>query len=116
MDYSLPGSSVHGISQASILEWVAISFSREIFPTQGLNTGLLHCRRILYCLSNQGSPYQPGIQAVSNTDPTWDHQEEDGQQHLTLGDVICRVPGMPQGMPSRVHEREPGVSGWAGHS
>ena len=28
MDCSLPGSSVHGILQARILEWVAISFSR----------------------------------------------------------------------------------------
>ena len=28
MDYSLPGSSVHGILQARILEWVAIHFSR----------------------------------------------------------------------------------------
>ena len=28
MDCSLPGSSVHGISQARILEWVAISHSR----------------------------------------------------------------------------------------
>ena len=28
MDYSLPGSSIHGILQARILEWVAISFSR----------------------------------------------------------------------------------------
>ena len=28
IDCSLPGSSVHGISQARILEWVAISFSR----------------------------------------------------------------------------------------
>ena len=28
MDYSLPGSSLPGISQAKILEWVAISFSR----------------------------------------------------------------------------------------
>ena len=28
IDYSLPGSSVHGISQARILEWVATSFSR----------------------------------------------------------------------------------------
>ena len=28
LDCSLPGSSVHGISQARILEWVAISFSR----------------------------------------------------------------------------------------
>jgi len=27
MDYSLPGSSVHGICQARVLEWVAIAFS-----------------------------------------------------------------------------------------
>ena len=27
MDYSLPGSSIHGISQARILQWVAVSFS-----------------------------------------------------------------------------------------
>ena len=37
MDYSLPGSSIHGIFQARILEWVAISFS---FPTQGSNLRL----------------------------------------------------------------------------
>ena len=29
MDCSLPGSSIHGIFQARILEWVAISFSRR---------------------------------------------------------------------------------------
>ena len=29
MDCSLPDSSVHGISQVRILEWVAISFSRR---------------------------------------------------------------------------------------
>ena len=28
MDYSLPGSSVHGILWATILEWVAIPFTR----------------------------------------------------------------------------------------
>ena len=27
MDYSLPGSSIHGILRASVLEWVAIAFS-----------------------------------------------------------------------------------------
>ena len=47
MDHSPPGSSVLGISQARILAWIAISFSREFvhFPTQGSNPGLLHCRR-----------------------------------------------------------------------
>ena len=38
MDCSPPGSSVHGISQTRILEWVAISYS-GIFPNQGSN----HC-------------------------------------------------------------------------
>ena len=42
MDCSPSGSSAHGISQARVLEWVAISFSRGIFLTQGLNLHLLH--------------------------------------------------------------------------
>ena len=32
VDYSLPGSSVHGILPARILEWVAISFSKGSSP------------------------------------------------------------------------------------
>ena len=32
------------------------SLLQGIFPTQGLNPGLLHCRRILYQLSHKGSP------------------------------------------------------------
>jgi len=55
MDCSPPGFFIHGIFQARILEWVAISFSRGIFPTQGSNPGLLHCRKTLYHLSHQGS-------------------------------------------------------------
>ena len=40
--YYPPGSTVHGTSQARMLEWVAISFSRGIFLTQGSNLHLLH--------------------------------------------------------------------------
>ena len=97
MDCSQPGSSVLGISQVTILEWVVISFSRGIpnpgikpmspalqvdslpteptekprntgvgslslhqyiFLTQESNQGLLHCRRILYQLSYEGTSYQ----------------------------------------------------------
>ena len=47
MDSSPPGSSVHGIFLARILEWVTMP-SSEIFPTQGSNLCLLHCRQILY--------------------------------------------------------------------
>ena len=45
-DCRRPGSSVHGIFHARILEWVAIL--RRIFPTQGSNPRLLPGKRILY--------------------------------------------------------------------
>ena len=109
MDCSLPGSSVHGVLQARILEWVAmpsskgssqprnrtyvsstagrffthwatwetlqphglygpwnssgqntgvgsLSLLQGIFPTQGSNPGLPHCRWILYQLNHKGCP------------------------------------------------------------
>ena len=49
VDCSLPGSSVHGILQARILEWVAISFSRLPFPSPGLRMLLL---LLLSCFSS----------------------------------------------------------------
>ena len=55
MDCKQPARLLHGILQARILEWVAISFSRASSPTQGLNLGLLHCWQILYHLSHQGN-------------------------------------------------------------
>ena len=48
MDCSPPGSSVHEIFQIRIWEWVAIPFSRRIFPTQGSDPSLPHCRQIFY--------------------------------------------------------------------
>ena len=56
MDCNPSGSSLHGMLQARILEWLATSCSKGIFPTQGWNLGLLHCRQILYRMSHQGSP------------------------------------------------------------
>ena len=55
-DCSPPGSSIHGILQARILEWVAIPFSRGSSPAQWLKLALPHCRQILYRPSHQGSP------------------------------------------------------------
>ena len=42
LDCSPPGSSVHGISQAGILEWVAIFSSRGSSQTKDQNLHLLH--------------------------------------------------------------------------
>ena len=53
IDCILPGSSVHGILQARVLEY---SLALRTFLTQGLNLGLPHYRQILYCINDQGSP------------------------------------------------------------
>ena len=42
VDYRPRDFSVHGILQARILKWVAILFSKGIFPTQGSNPHALH--------------------------------------------------------------------------
>ena len=56
MDCNLPGSSVHGIFQAIVLEWGGCYFLlQEIFPIQGSNPSLPPCRQTLYRLSHQGS-------------------------------------------------------------
>ena len=48
--WNFPGRNT-GVGSSSLLQ--------EIFPTQGSNPGLLHCRRILYQLSYEGSPQWP---------------------------------------------------------
>ena len=45
--WNFPGKSI-GVGCYFLLQ--------EIFLTQGLNLGLLHCRQTLYCLSHQGNP------------------------------------------------------------
>ena len=56
MEYSPLGSSVHGDSSGKNTGVGCHALLQGIFPTQGLNLGLLHCRQILYHLSYQGSP------------------------------------------------------------
>ena len=58
MDCSLPGSSVHGIFQAIVLEWIAISFSRgSSQPRDRTRVSSIVEMLTLYRLSHQGSHY-----------------------------------------------------------
>ena len=52
MDYTY---TVHGILQAKITGVGSLSLLQGIFPTQGSNPGLPHCRWIIYQLSHKGS-------------------------------------------------------------
>ena len=88
MDCSLPGSPIHGIFQAKMLEWIAISFSRR-----SLNQDLPHCRQTLYHqgkhLSHQGSivwkSKKVKVKSLSHV-----------QLFVTLWTVTCQAP-LPMG-------------------
>ena len=54
MDCSPPGSSVHGIFQARIIGVGCHFLFQGIFPTQGLNLSLLHCRWTILPLAPAG--------------------------------------------------------------
>ena len=56
MDCSPPGSSVHADSPGKNTGMSCYALLQGIFPTQGCNPGLLHCRWILHHLSHQKSP------------------------------------------------------------
>ena len=45
MDCSLPGSSVHGIFQARVLEWVAIALEEDVYTNKNC---MIHCDCINY--------------------------------------------------------------------
>ena len=75
MDCSLPGSSVHRVSLARILQWAAISFSRGIFLTQVLSPHLLPWQKgssllsPLFCSHCQPSIHLP-VCSVSALGPS----------------------------------------------
>ena len=88
MDCSPPGSSVHGISWARILEWVAISSSRGIFLIQGSNPHLLHWQVGSLPLRQEGS-----LSKVLTVPKTLGRKNisEDRMKHSPMEDVIHDV-------------------------
>ena len=46
MDCRLPGSSIHGIFQASVLEWVAIAFSELATPQNKIQSFFFFSKRL----------------------------------------------------------------------
>ena len=73
MNYNLPGSSVHGIFQARILEWVAVSSSREASPPRDWTcisgTSCL-IRWILYHCATWQAHLREKIKAIPTPSPS----------------------------------------------
>ena len=67
MDCSPPGSSVHGISQAGILEWVSISFSRGSYRPRDQTCTFCIGRQTLYRWVTREAWFQPYTAVKWNT-------------------------------------------------
>ena len=100
MDCVSPGSSVHGILQARITGVGCHFLLQGIFPTQGSNLGLPHCRQTLYHLSHRGSyrgrwPTYWKATAVKKLSHSW----EGSEPHVMLPRLATQQrDGNPQGI------------------
>ena len=65
MDCSLPGFSVHGDSPSKNTGVGCHALLQGIFPTQGSNPGLPHCRQFLYHLSHQARLPNPLVPYIT---------------------------------------------------
>ena len=99
LDCSPPGSSVHGDSPGKNIGMGCSALLQGMFPTQGLNPGLLHCRQICYCLSHLGSPWatttetgSPRARAPQETPPQWEtHTQQLGKAHSDKGPAQPKI-------------------------
>ena len=73
LDYSPPRASVHGILQARILEWVALSFSRDL-PNPGIEPKSPTLKAVHYYLSHQGN-LRAYITQVCITQRAWENTQ-----------------------------------------
>ena len=65
MDCSLPGSSVHGIFQAIVLEWIAISFSRgSSWPRDRTQVSCIVDRRFTVWATIHGSVFMTNLDSI----------------------------------------------------
>ena len=140
-----PGSSVHGIFQARVLEWGATAFSGKslsrvqllrphglyslwhslgqntgvgsfslpqgIFLTQGSNSGLPHCRKILYQLSHQGNPSIPEWVAYPISSRPSRPRNRTGVSCIAGRFFTLSYQGSPRAAPSTLPSK-PRLSTW----
>ena len=70
----------------------SLSLLQGIFPSQGSNPGLLHCRRILYQLSHKGSPSR---QPISSPGDPPNLGIEQGSPALQADSLPAELPRKP---------------------
>ena len=89
MDCSLPGSSVHGIFQARVLEWVVIAFSNKTPRGEHRQNTLWH--------KSQQDPLCPTSQSNGNKSKNKQRDLIELKSFCTMKETISKVKRQPSG-------------------
>ena len=92
-------SSVHGDSPGKNIGEGFHALLQVIFPTQGLNPGLLHCRQILYYLSHQIIIREVQIKATMRYLPTSQNAAATAKSLQSCPTLCDPIDGSPPGSP-----------------
>ena len=92
MDCSLPGSSVHGIFQARVLEWGAIAFSRSSWPRDWTQVSHIVGRRFTMWATREGyrKLFKKGSTICLHRESSPWHVKYKAVYIYYLGDKVCR--------------------------
>ena len=92
MDCSLPGSSIHGVFQARILEWVAISFSRRSsWPRDWTQVFLIVGRRFTVWTTRE--VHRTCLQCRRPGLDSWVGKRSPGEENGNPFSILaCRIP------------------------
>ena len=94
--WSPPGSSVPGDSPGKNTRVGCHALLQGIFPTQGANPGLLHCRQILYRLSHQESPRILEWVAYAFSRGSFQPRDQTQVSHIAEDSLPAEPPGKPK--------------------
>ena len=95
MNLSPPGSTVHGDSPSKHTGMGCHTLLQGIFPTQGSDPGLPHCKWILYYPSHQGSPRILEWVAYPFSEALSDPGMEPGSPALQVDSLPVELPRKP---------------------
>ena len=105
MDCNLPGSSVHGDSAEKNTGVSCHALLQGIFPTQGSNPGLLHCRWDSLSSEPPGKPKHTGVGSLSLLQGIFLTQDlNQGLLHCTWDSLPAEPPG--KGIKNDLHPKK----------
>ena len=94
MDCSLPGSSIHGILQARVLEWGAIAFSPNNPASEYIPLPTVTDKMMMYTMTLSHTPFAKECTVIQESEVK---EEPPTNNYQTLGESILKETAVHRG-------------------